>query len=424
MRHVPILLAAALVLAGTASAVPGAKQSKLLRLQKIAHVHPEGYSGDVFGHLGYAYLSSWHGPQCDAVGVRVFDVRTPSKPQRVSTFADEQSQPKVHGTWTEKTIAQHVATDDFSGELAVVSFQSCGGKNFQGFGLYDVTNPARPRELSLVELTPRGSHEIWLQAKGNSAYVYTAIPRSELISAPDYDFQTQRATKPGEPDFRIFDVSDPTHPVQVGEWGAWKQLGIKPWEGRGRFPANFVHSVITNPSATRAYLSYWDLGTVILDIGDPSHPRYLGRTPASDLEGDAHSAALTKNGKVLIETHETSNGYPTLFDISKPTKPKKLSNFRLPGVATADNFTSGVHDPKILGNRAYFSWYSRGVVVADITNPRKPKRLAQFLPPKTADAGAALCQSACGLVWGVYATKNYVLASDMLSGLWILKLRS
>ncbi len=78
----------------------------------------------------------------------------------------------------------------------------------------------------------------------------------------------------------------------------------------------------------------------------------------------------------------------------------------------------------MLGNRAYFSWYSRGVVAADISNPRKPKLLAQYLPPKTADPDHVMCDSgSCRMVWGVYATKDYVLASDMLSGLWILRLR-
>ena len=205
--------------------------------------------------------------------------------------------------------------------------QGCGGNTFAGFGLYDVTNPAKPKELSLIPLAPRGSHEIWLQTTGNKAYVYTAIPRSELISSPDYDFQTQRATTPGKPDFRIFDVSDPEHPVQVGEWGAWKELGVKPWEGRGGFSANFVHSVITNAAATRAFLSYWDLGTVILDIRDPSHPRYLGRTPSTDAAGDAHSAALAKNGKVLIETHETPDGHPTSVRHLQPGASEEAEQF-------------------------------------------------------------------------------------------------
>ncbi len=350
LKYILGLLAAALVLTGTASAVHGAKPSHAARLLKIAHADPkEGYTGDVFGHLGYAYLSSWHGSRCASDGVRVYDVHTPSKPKLVSTFADSQSQPKVHGTWTEKTIVQHVSTPGFTGELAVVSFQGCGGNTFQGFGLYDVTKPANPKELALTTLEPRGSHEIWLQAKGNKAYVYTAIPRSELISSPDYDVQTQRATTPGKPDFRIYDVSDPAHPAQVGEWGAWKELGIKPWAGRGGLSANFVHSVITNASATRAFLSYWDLGTVILDIRDPAHPRYLGRTPATDAAGDAHSAALAKNGKVLIETHETPDGHPTLFDISNPARSEEAE--RLP--PTADGVLGRLHQrrPRPEGHR-------------------------------------------------------------------------
>jgi hypothetical protein len=425
LRLLPAATAAALLLATGAAALPVAKPAAPMHFQRVAHADPhEGYSGDVFGHKGYAYLSSWHGSSCRADGVRVYNVHDPSKPKRVSTFADAASQPKLERTWMEKTIVQHVSTPSFKGELAVVSFQGCGGNTFQGFGLYDVTNPAHPQPISLTPLEPRGSHEIWLQPKGSHAYVYTAIPRSELVSSPDYDIQTGRAQTPGDPDFRIYDVTDPANPVEVGAWGAWKELGVKPWEGRGGFSANFVHSVITNAAATRAYLSYWDLGTVILDIRDPAHPRYLGRTPATDEQGDAHSAALAKNGKVLIETHETVDGHPTLFDISDPAHPKKLSDFRLPGQATGTGFTNGVHDPKVIGNRAYFSWYSQGVVAADISNPRRPKLLAQYKPAPTTDSEHALCSAdPCRLVWGVYATNSYVLASDMLSGLWILRLR-
>ena len=431
LRNLPRLflavVAGALLLATTASAVPSAKPTRGARLTLLAHVDPGGgYSGDVFGHRGYAYLSSWHGATCPGTGVRVYDVRRPRHPKLVATFADAESQPKVARTWTEKTIVQHVSTPRFKGELAVTSFQSCGGPgaSFKGFGLYDVTDPAHPKELSLTHTEPRGSHEIWLQPKGKRAYVYTAIPRSELLSSPDYDPQTQRAQTPGTPDFRIFDVTDPAHPKQVGAWGAWKQLGIKPWEGRGHFSANLAHSVITNPTATKAYLSYWDLGTVILDIRDPSKPRYLGRTTATEDEGNAHSAALARGGKVLIETHETAGGYPTLFDISNPSRPKKLSDFRLPGKPVGEGFTSGVHDPKVRGNRAFFSWYNRGVVAADISNPRKPKLLARFNPPASPDTEHLLCpEQACRLVWGVYPEKRYVLASDMLGGLWVLRLQ-
>ena len=427
LRIVTTAVAALVCAAGAAVVVARAetlaKPAKSMRLQRLAHADPgAGYTGDVFGHLGYAYLSSWHGGSCAALGVRVYDVHDPKNPRRVATFADARSEPKVSGAWTEKTIVQHVDTPSFKGELAVTSFQSCGQGGFQGFGLYNVTNPGDPKQLSLVRLDPRGSHEIWLARKGRRAYVYTAIPRSELYSAPGYSLTNQRPDAPGKADFRIYDVTNPKSPVEVGEWGAWKQLGIKPWEGRGHFSANFVHSVITNPAATLAYLSYWDLGTVMLDIRDPAHPRYLGRT-AQDAEGDTHSAALARNGKILVETHETIDGKPTLYDISKPAHPRKLSRISLAGTSSAGGFTSGVHDPKVRGNRAYFSWYRKGVVVADITNVRKPRVIARFTPPAAADSEHSLCsEPTCTLVWGVYAEKNYVLASDMLSGLWVLRL--
>jgi hypothetical protein len=389
-----------------------------LRLQVLGHANPGGgYSGDVFGHRGYAYLSSWRGGNCPALGVRVYNLRNPRAPKLVSSFGGQSPEPDVGGSWTEKTIVRHVDTPSFHGELAVTSFQRCSGipEGVQGFGLYDVTNPVRPRRLALVRLDPRGSHEIWLQARGRRAYVYTAIPNSELDSSPD------RVT-PGEPDFRIFDVTNPALPVKVGEWGAWKTLGVNPQSGVGGFKATFVHSVITNPQATRAYLSYWDLGTVILDIRRPSAPRYLGRTHLLPSEqGDAHSAALGNKGRLLIETHETVEGYPTLWDVSNARRPKRLAAFRLPPTS-AGSFFGGVHDPKVLGKRAYFSWYQRGVVVADISRPARPRLLAQFVPPSTFDVDGALCAGNCTRVWGVYATPTYVLASDMVSGLWVLKL--
>jgi hypothetical protein len=412
---------------GAVAAEPAAPS---LRVQVLAHVDPGGgLTGDVVAHRGYAYLSSYRGRECPAQGVRVYDLRNPRSPRHVATFADGDADAALADTWTEKTIVRRVRTSAFTGDLAVTSIQGCVGRGnanpFRGFGLYDVTNTARPRKLALVHLDPRGSHEIWLAAARGGAWVYTAILNSEVISSPDFNPSTGDATTPGMADFRIFDVSDPEQPAQVGEWGAWRELGISPRAGRGRLAANIVHSVIANSSATRAYLSYWDLGTVILDIRNPRAPRYLGRTPAVDEEGDAHSAWLARGGKVLIETHENPAGRPYLFDISDPARPGLLSRF---GPLTADGTTiwTGVHDPKVLGKRAYFSWYNRGVVVADISKPRRPRQIARFVPtaqvPPDSTFGAA-CTPACTLTWGVFPTKSYVLASDLVSGLWVFRLR-
>jgi hypothetical protein len=411
-----------------------AARPKVTGLRLLASINPGGgHHGDVWAHRGMAYLSSWHGDKCPASGVRVIDLTTPTRPQHVATFADAAREPEVRGTWTEKTIVREARTASFRGTIAVTSFQHCDDSAFRGFGLYDLTDPRNPKRLALVRTEGvRGSHEIWLENARGRLWVYTAIVRSELLSSPDWDPKARTATRPGLPDFRIFDVTDPRRPTQVGSWGSWQALGIHPNDGRGVYPANLVHSVITDDSAKRAYLSNWDLGTVILDITRPARPRYLGRTSlqAGEPQGDAHSATLTNGGRLLIETHETVLGRPTLFDVSNPRRPVRVATIRLP---TADNaskphlpyYAHSVHDPKVLGDHAYFSWYREGIVVADISRPAKPKIVARFVPPGVTDPTGDTCRGdggSCAFVWGVFATKDYVLASDMNSGLWILRL--
>ena len=398
-----------LVLSALGAALLALAPSGAHSIRPLGHANPGGgYTGDVFVHRGFAYLSSWHGTNCPAQGVRVYDLSKPSRPRHVATFADG-SNLAVRGTWTEKTIVQHASTPSFTGELAVVSFQNCPTTNsYRGFGLYDVTNPRAPKELSLVRTDPGGSHEIWLQVVRHRAYVYTAIPLAEFPGHPP------------SPGFRIFDATDPRHPTEIGSW-------IAPPSLRGSKGGVFVHSVRVNPAATRAYLSYWNLGTVILDVSKPTHPEYLGRT--HDPQGSAHSTAITPNGKVMIETHETNGGRPSFWDISNPREPRLLSVFKPPARLIkaaasrgAAGFTLGVHDPKIIGKRAYFSWYGLGVIVANISNPRHPKFVAQFLPPSTRDPENEFCaKKSCTYTWGVYPTKKYVAAADMVGGLWTFK---
>jgi LVIVD repeat len=381
------------------------------RAHALAHVYPGGgYTADVFAHRGYAYLSSYHGGNCPAQGVRVYDLRDAAHPRRVATFGDG-SDLDVRGTWTEKTIVKHVATPSFTGELAATSYQNCPGTNsFRGFGLFDVTDPRKPKRLALVRTDPGGAHELWLQPVGRRVYVYVAIPLAER-------------GLPVSPGFRIFDVTDPRRPTEVGSW-------IAPATMRAGKKAVFVHSVRVNPAGTRAYVSYWDLGTVILDVSKPASPRFLGRT--TDTQGAAHSTALTPDGKVMIETHETNGGRPSLWDVSHPRHPRLLGVFKAPKKLVdaarartgAGGFALGVHDAKIIGHRAYFSWYALGVLVADISNPRRPRFVTQFLPPPSRDPERELCNGKrCTFTWGIFAERRFALASDMPGGLWVFRVR-
>jgi hypothetical protein len=402
----------------TVSASP-ATASASRSVELLANVHPRGdVNGNIWVHADHAYMGNYGNARTNCQsGVRVYSLRNPKRPRWVAAFA--QPDGALAGVYTDQVRIKTLRSAAFRGDLAAVGLQRCrfpfdGSGGTRGFALYDVSRPSRPQLLSIVNTLPVvGSHELWLQVVRDRAYVYTAIPRAELQGSPD-------GVTPANPDFRIYDVSNPRSPVQVGQWGIWANLGIKPNGNQ------FVHSVITNAAATRAYLSYWEYGTVILDISDPSRPQYVStlRDPAQLELPHAHSAWLTPDEKVLLETQEfgrffnfRGTGHPRLFDISDERNPAVIGRYKLPG---ADSST--VHDPKIVGKRAYLSWYDFGVRVLDISRPGSPLELAHFRPGAGVNEANPWCP-ACTFMWGAFPNRDYFVATDMNSGLWVAKIR-
>ncbi|MFA9429369.1 LVIVD repeat-containing protein [Egicoccus sp. AB-alg2] len=402
----------------------------------LGNYDPQNSIADVWAHKRVAYLASWRAG-CRSSGVEAVSLRDPANPTPLSRFADAESNPELAGTWTEKVIVQRVNTRHFRGDLAAVSFQPCSLSSdaFRGFGVYDVSDPTDPVELALVPTdSPYGVHELWLEARPNAAYVYTAAIYAEY------------ATRGAEKDFMVFDVSEPGEPVRISEWGITEELGIDIFDGKG---LNFVHSVIGD--GRRAYLSYWDMGTVILDLRDPANPVYEGNT--GDLyrpedEGNAHSAWLAQGGNVLIQTEEDFSvapqydadgelvreqawGYPRFYDISNPTEPVHLADFELPTTRQLpppgpNDYT--VHDPKVRGNTVFFSWYAEGIVAVDIAGIRnggEPTFVAQWKTPtpNPNPIGPGERPGNDTSVWGVALDGDLVLASDRNSGLYVLRLQ-
>jgi hypothetical protein len=294
--------------------------SESFGVRVLGHADPGGFNADVVAHGRYAYMGSWGNaldpegdetfPFCVSQGVRVFDLQNPRNPRHVATFADAASEPDLFGSWTEKVIVADVDTDDFSGTMAAVSVQNCEPDGARGWGVWDVTDPRNAErlhfEMTEPEVTTRaGSHEIWLDVREDSAFVYTAeILREQRQSDPDEDHF--------EPDFQIWDVSNPTAPENVGSWGVWQDEGIEPIspDEDGITRTRFVHSVIGVDEV--AYLSYWDRGTVILDVSDPSSPQVIGDSGIGGPEelwskGSMHSAWLGWDGDLMIETPEVFN---------------------------------------------------------------------------------------------------------------------
>ncbi|WP_174733540.1 LVIVD repeat-containing protein [Mesobacillus harenae] len=369
---------------------------------------------DVYAHKGYAYLGT-HTKNGGNGGVRVFDLKDPANPKEISVFANND----IPGTWQEKVIVKTVDTPDFKGDLAVVSVQQLDRHNSEsqgGFLLYDVTNPKEPKKLGFWEVTKktRGTHELYLTVQDGRALVLTANPYADYYSHGE------------EKDFQIVDVTNPAEPKTVWQFDPRTLPEIPEdfngyhWNAPdGKTRPVFNHSTMVN--GQYAYVSMWDLGTVIFDISNPENPEYLGRTDyASDEQGAAHSAALARGGNILIETKEVSTpvkegyeqsyGYTRIFDIKDKSNPKLLSEFKtelVDDVEDGSTFANTVHDPKVQGNTLYLSHYAGGVRAVDITDPTNPTEIGKYVPEQSD-------------VWGVFVDRNYILASDIGSGLKVL----
>jgi len=425
------------------------------KFEVVSHVDAGGFTSNVWVLEDHAYLGSFGQDAsalppgapgaggdvdlCPTTGIRVYDISDSSDPTLVATYADGTSEPDIDGTWNETVIAEHVETPGFTGDLSLVPFFRCAAGGFQGFGLYDVTDPSSPERLSIVEIPNAGfgNQEPWLDVRDDGIYVYTANASSELTSSPD-------GTTPGDPDFVVYDVSDPTKPERIAEWGAWAELGVAPQgpDENGVNRNRFVHTVYAKDGV--AYLSYFDNGTVMLDISDPANPTFIGQTSFEKQEaGNAEHSWVGDDG-LLIETaehfpqesefmpalsgpSETAWGYVRTYDISDPSDPKRLGTFETAHTRVTPPPPGAVfYTPNFVrtrGDIAYFAWTGDGVLAVDMSDPTAPQQLAQFTTPATPDPlGFFFAGLPITYVWGLDFHGEEIVISDANSGLWILRL--
>lgn len=130
--------------------------------------------------------------------------------------------------------------------------------------------------------------------------------------------------------------------------------------------------------------------------------------------GYNHSSALTNDGKYLFFADEDSGAKLRVLSLIKGDNWKIVNQF---GVKSEEGSTP--HNPFVLNNLLYVSYYHEGLVVYDISDPVNPKRAAQYdtYPENMDYSGLYGC-------WGVYPyfPSGNIIASDQLHGLFVFSL--
>jgi len=184
-------------------------------------------------------------------------------------------------TWDVTNVSEPVLTDSLkldgrrvndvkiNGNATIAVVTSEGASNRRnGITLFDILDPAHPRFIiHFTENLTGGVHNVWIE--GDLVY----------------------AVHNGTRDLHIVDISDPSAPRHVGRWGVNS-------EGRS------LHDVMVQDGL--AYLSYWNDGLVILDVGagisggTPTEPRLVSQHAYSyplgaESYGNTHHAIRYRN---------------------------------------------------------------------------------------------------------------------------------
>jgi hypothetical protein len=413
----------------------GAQEAKprTWNTELVGQVAPpqEGGYGDVWAHKDVAYLGNLRRADCrPANGVWAIDLGDPAKPRPLASFA------KFPGSDGEDVWVGSVRTRAFKGDLAAVGVQPCSrqGDGFAGLALYDVTDPARPRELGrLATGVASGVHELGVVQRPDG--------RVLALAAVPYSFNLSQGR---QGDLRIVDITDPRRPRELADWDIRRD---GPAEARGQLAARrdvFCHSAWPFARGNKVVAAFWSAGELFLDVADPAAPRLVGQTPyrAEDGYRGAHSGWFNQDETLFVQNDEAMQAIGSgsraswtsqrVFDTSSLERPRLLSTFAtesaVPGkdgrVATDGIYS--VHNAVVQGDLEYVSWYSDGVRVVDLADPRRPREVAWFVPPPSSPPRQTAVTARAGqrdmpLVWGVYPWKGMVLASDMNSGLWIVR---
>ena len=307
----------------------------------LGHINLPGGApnGDVFfydhgGDVGkFAYVGTWSQP-CSGTGVKVIDVNDPANPKLVA-YAGH-----APGVSTEDIVVRRIGGRDILG----TGVQSCKAGHVGGLELVDVTDPTNPVTLSFLPVPSGGVHELDMTVRPDGMVL-------ALLAVPFAEFDNVYFGADQGGDFRIVDISDPSDPVEVSDWGiiADSSLPIvagndeitSPFQGIGYFAAYLDHSVRAADNGMTAYVSYWNGGMLKFDISDPGSPVLLARTTYPfDADGDGHSMTPYQAGgqRYILQNDEdfeslaptvvttSATGTSTFAGIEEPWMPKLLSD--------------------------------------------------------------------------------------------------
>lgn len=309
-----------------------------------------------------------------------------------------------------RVINDVMTTED--GKFGVMTREGASSRK-NGIVVLSFEDPAHPKQVAeFTETVTGGVH---------STFIYKG-----------YVYLTDDATG----SMRVIDLRDPYHPTQVARWET-------PRTEAGRT----LHDIDVQDGL--AYLSYWNDGLVILDVGNgvkggsPENPQFVSQLKYDlnalyrDVEAvggpgfirGTHTA--WRSGQYVFVGDEVFSAKPTgigplglgraygrlhVVDVSDITAPRI--------VAWYEPKDGGTHNVWVAGDTLYLGDYQGGLRILDISGEaagRPPGAGAGNRPCGHRRRGREAAECAAGL--GAIYRNGQIYVPDVNSGLWVVKVQ-
>jgi hypothetical protein len=341
----------------------------------------------------YAYTGTWGACQgCFGDRMYAWDVTDPANPVLTDSVM------------VDARVVNDVKVNA-SGTIGVITREGASSRR-DGIIILDLADPAHPTIAS----------NYWETLTGG---VHNTFIDGDLVYA----------VHNGTADLHILDISDPTNPVQIGRWGV------------PAHPTKYLHDVWVEDGL--AYLSYWDDGLIIIDVGNgieegtAERPEYVGQFRyryeyQGMTYGNTHVAFPYTNsagnryvfvGDEIfppdydIQDRESAPaGYIHVLDVTDIANPVEVAEYRIPG--------AGPHNIWVEDDVMYVAYYNAGLRAVSVSGDlegdlgRQGREIAAL---STSDQAAFIADRP--FTWGPQVYEGLVYASDHTSGLWITRLR-
>ena len=278
--------------------------------------------------------------------------------------------------------------------LAIITSEGASNRR-NGFTILDISDAAHPTIIThFTEGLTGGVHNVWIE--GDIVY----------------------AVHNGTNAVHIVDISDPANPLNVGRWQVEN-------------PARSLHDIMVLDGL--AYLSYWDDGLVVLDVGagikggTPIEPQFVSqykyRTQhGAESYGNTHHAIRYKNyvflGDEIFGCSECVNGprgHVHVVDVTDVESPQEVGTYWVP--------EAGVHNLWAEDDKLYVAYYQAGLRVVDISGElrgdlyRQGREIGWYMTEDSEGPNPNKTDA-----WGPQPYKGHIFVSDFSSGLWVVEL--